>query len=256
MMAQFSRTELLLGKTAMEKLSASRVAVFGIGGVGGYACEALVRSGVGAFDLVDDDKVCLTNLNRQIIATRKTVGKYKTDVMKERMLEINPDVDVRMHKCFFLPENADMFPFGEYDYIVDAVDTVTAKIELVMKAKEKGVPIISSMGAGNKLDGSRFQVSDIYQTRMCPLAKVMRRELKKRGIRELKVVYSEEKPTRPLEDMSIGCRTNCICPPGASHKCTERRDIPGSVAFVPSVVGLIIAGEVVKDLCKIEMRQG
>ena len=250
MLTQFSRTELLLGKEAMEQLSKARVAVFGVGGVGGYACEALVRSGIGAFDLIDDDKVCLTNLNRQIIATRKTVGKYKTDVMKERMLEINPDVDVAIHKCFFLPENADEFPFEGYDYIIDAVDTVTAKIELVMKAQEKNVPIISSMGAGNKLDASMFQVADIYKTKVCPLAKVMRRELKKRGVKKLKVVYSEEKPTRPIEDMAISCRTNCICPPGAKHKCTERRDIPGSVAFVPSVAGLIIAGEVIKDLSR------
>ena len=232
----------------MKKLSESRVAVVGVGGVGGYACEALVRSGVGHFDLIDDDKVCLTNLNRQIIATRKTVGKYKTDVMKERMLEINPEVDVTIHKCFFLPENADEFPFSEYDYVIDAVDTVTAKLELVMKCRELNVPIISSMGAGNKLDASAFRVADIYKTKMCPLAKVMRRELKKRGVKKLKVVYSEEKPTRPIEDMSVSCRTNCICPPGAAHKCTERRDIPGSVAFVPSVAGLIIAGEVVKDL--------
>ena len=232
----------------MKKLSESRVAVFGVGGVGGYACEALVRSGVGHFDLIDDDKVCLTNINRQIIATRKTVGKYKTDVMKERMLEINPEVDVTIHKCFFLPENADEFPFSEYDYVIDAVDTVTAKLELVMKCRELNVPIISSMGAGNKLDASAFRVADIYKTKMCPLAKVMRRELKKRGVKKLKVVYSEEKPTRPIEDMSVSCRTNCICPPGAAHKCTERRDIPGSVAFVPSVAGLIIAGEVVKDL--------
>ena len=248
MLTPFSRTELLLGKEAMEKLANARVAVFGIGGVGGYVCEALVRSGVGAFDLIDDDKVCLTNLNRQIIATRKTVGKYKTDVMKERILEINPDASVTIHQCFFLPGNADEFPFEEYDYIVDAVDTVTAKIALVMKADELKIPIISSMGAGNKLDGSQFKVADIYKTKVCPLAKVMRRELKKRGIKKLKVVYSEEQPTRPIEDMAISCRTNCICPPGAIHKCTERRDIPGSVAFVPSVAGLIIAGEVVKDL--------
>lgn len=248
MLNQFSRTQLLLGGEAMKKLSESRVAVFGVGGVGGYACEALVRSGVGHFDLIDDDKVCLTNLNRQIIATRKTVGKYKTDVMKERMLEINPEVDVTIHKCFFLPENADEFPFSEYDYVIDAVDTVTAKLELVMKCRELNVPIISSMGAGNKLDASAFRVADIYKTKMCPLAKVMRRELKKRGVKKLKVVYSEEKPTRPIEDMSVSCMTNCICPPGAAHKCTERRDIPGSVAFVPSVAGLIIAGEVVKDL--------
>jgi tRNA A37 threonylcarbamoyladenosine dehydratase len=248
MLTQFSRTELLLGKEGMERLKNARVAVFGVGGVGGYVCEALVRSGVGSFDLIDDDKVCLTNLNRQIIATRSTVGKYKVDVMKERMLDINPDVQVETYKCFFLPENADDFPFAEYDYVVDAVDTVTAKIELVMKCQSMGVPIISSMGAGNKLNASAFQVADIYKTKMCPLAKVMRRELKKRGVKKLKVVYSEEKPTRPIEDMAISCRTHCICPPGAAHKCTERRDIPGSVAFVPSVAGLIVAGEVVKDL--------
>lgn len=251
MLTQFSRTELLLGKEAMNKLSASRVAVFGIGGVGGYVCEALVRSGIGAFDLIDDDKVCLTNLNRQIIATRKTVGRYKTEVMKERILEINPDAEVMMHQCFFLPENAEEFPFEDYDYIVDAVDTVTAKIELVMKAQEKNVPIISSMGAGNKLDGSQFKVADIYKTKMCPLAKVMRRELKKRGVKKLKVVYSEEKPIRPFEEMSSSRGTNCICPPEAEHSDTKRRDIPGSVAFVPSVAGLILAGEVVRDLCSI-----
>ena len=244
MLTQFSRTELLFGKEAMDKLAGSKVAVFGIGGVGGYVCEALVRSGVGAFDLIDDDKVCLTNLNRQIIATRSTVGKYKTDVMRDRMLDINPNVEVEVHKCFFLPENADDFPWDSYDYVVDAVDTVTAKIALVMKCKEKNIPIISSMGAGNKLDGSQFKVADIYKTKVCPLAKVMRRELKKRGVKKLKVVYSEEIPTRPIEDMAISCRNNCICPPGAEHKCTERRDIPGSVAFVPSVAGLIIAGEV------------
>ncbi len=250
MLNQFSRTELLFGKEAMDKLQNSRVAVFGIGGVGGYVCEALVRSGVYHFDLIDDDQVCLTNLNRQIVATRKTVGQYKAEVMRDRMLEINPDVDVTVHKCFFLPENADEFPFDQYDYVVDAVDTVTAKIELVMKAREKGVPIISSMGAGNKLDASAFRVADIYQTRVDPLARVMRREMKKRGVKKLKVVYSEEQPKRPIEDMAISCRNHCICPPGAKHKCTERRDIPGSTAFVPSVAGLIIAGEVIKDLTK------
>ena len=250
MLNQFSRTQLLIGEEAIQKLAKSRVAVFGIGGVGGYVCEALVRSGVGAFDLVDDDKVCLTNLNRQIIATRKTVGKYKVEVMKERMLEINPDVDVRTYQCFFLPENADDFPFEEYDYIVDAVDTVTAKIEIIMRAKEKNVPVISAMGAGNKLDPERFRIADIYDTSVCPLARVMRRELKKRNVKSLKVVYSDEQPIRPVEDMSISCRTNCICPPGAAHKCTERRDIPGSTAFVPAVAGLMIAGEIVKDLSK------
>lgn len=250
MLNQFSRTQLLIGEEAIQRLAKSRVAVFGIGGVGGYVCEALVRSGVGAFDLVDDDKVCLTNLNRQIIATRKTVGKYKVEVMKERMLEINPDVDVRTYQCFFLPENADDFPFEEYDYIVDAVDTVTAKLEIIMRAKEKNVPVISAMGAGNKLDPGSFRIADIYDTSVCPLARVMRRELKKRNIKSLKVVYSDEQPIRPIEDMSISCRTHCICPPGAAHKCTERRDIPGSTAFVPAVAGLMIAGEIVKDLSR------
>ena len=250
MLNSFSRTELLLGHPAMEALKHARVAVFGIGGVGGYACEALVRSGVGAFDLIDDDKVCLTNLNRQIIATRKTVGKYKVDVMRERMLEINPDCDVRVHKCFYLPETAAEFNFSDYDYVVDAVDTVTAKVTLVLEAQKAGVPIISCMGAGNKLDPSRFRVADIYKTQGCPLARVMRTALRKRGVKKLKVVYSDEIPTRPIEDMSISCRSHCICPPGAKHKCTERRDIPGSTAFVPSVAGLIIAGEVVKDLSR------
>lgn len=252
MLTQFSRTELLLGKKAMEKLSCSRVAVFGIGGVGGYVCEALARSGVGAFDLVDHDMVSLTNINRQIIATRKTVGRYKTEVMKERIGDINPDADVRVYNCFFLPENADTFPFGEYDYIVDAVDTVTAKIELVMKAQEKGVPVISSMGAGNKLDGSQFRVSDIYKTQVCPLAKVMRRELKKRGVKKLKVVYSEENPIKPLENGSANGQPDEDCPPDGLPEHREKRTVPGSVAFVPSVAGLIIAGEVVKDLCGIE----
>lgn len=250
MLNQFSRTQLLYGKEAMEKLKNSRVAVFGIGGVGGFTVEALVRSGVGAFDLIDDDKVCLTNLNRQIIATRKTVGKYKTDVMKERILEINPDAKVTVHKCFFLPENQDEFNFSDYDYVVDAVDTVTAKLTIIEAAKKQGVPVISSMGAGNKLNPAMFEVADISKTSVCPLAKVMRRELKKRRINKVKVVYSKEKPTRPMEDMSISCRSHCICPPGAKHKCTERRDIPGSTAFVPSVAGLILAGEVINDLTK------
>ena len=248
MLDQFSRTQLLIGKEGIDKLSAARVAVFGVGGVGGYVCEALVRSGVGAFDLIDDDKVCLTNLNRQILATRKTVGRYKAEVMAERMQEINPKVDIRIHKCFFLPENADDFPFEEYSYVIDAVDTVTAKLELIMRAKAKKVPIISAMGAGNKLDAGRMQIADIYDTKECPLARVMRYELRKKGVRELKVVYSDEIPTRPIEDMSISCRTHCICPPDAKHKCTERRDIPGSTAFVPAVAGLLIAGEVVKDI--------
>lgn len=248
MLDQFSRTQLLLGKEGIERLSGSRVAVFGIGGVGGYVCEALVRSGVGAFDLIDDDRVCLTNLNRQILATRKTVGRYKAEVMAERMKEINPNVEINIHKCFILPENADDFPFEEYSYIVDAVDTVTAKLEIILRAKAKGVPVISAMGAGNKLDAGRLRVADIYETKVCPLARVMRYELRKKGVKKMKVVYSDEVPTRPIEDMTISCRTHCICPPDAKHKCTERRDIPGSTAFVPAVAGLLIAGEVVKDL--------
>ncbi len=244
---QFERTELLLGREAIDKLAHSRVAIFGIGGVGGYVCEALVRSGVAAFDLIDKDTVALSNLNRQIIATRKTIGKYKAEVMRDRILEINPDADVRIHNCFFLPENADEFPFEEYDYIVDAVDTVTAKIALVMKATEKNIPIISSMGAGNKLDGSMFRVADIYKTKVCPLAKVMRRELKKRGVKKLKVVYSEELPVRPIRNVESDSKAEDNNP--LDEKKIRRKDTPGSVAFVPSVAGMIIAGEVVKDLC-------
>ena len=250
MLNQFSRTQLLLGRLAIERLADCRVAVFGIGGVGGYVCEALVRSGVGAFDLIDDDQVCLTNLNRQIITTRRTVGQYKAEVMAERMLEINPQADIRVRKCFVLPENVDEFPFGEYDYVVDAIDTVSAKLCLVERARAHGVPILSAMGAGNKLDPGQFHISDITRTHTCPLARVMRRELKKRGIRHLKVIWSDEPPIRPIEDMSISCRIHCICPPGAKHKCTERRDIPGSTAFVPAVAGLMIAAEVIRDLTK------
>ena len=235
----------------MEKFRSSRVAVFGIGGVGGYVVEALARSGVGALDLIDDDKVCLTNLNRQLLATRKTVGKYKVDMAQERVHEINPDCEVRVYKTFFLPETQDQFDFTEYDYVVDAIDTVTGKLAIIEKSKEAGVPVISSMGAGNKVNASLFEVADIYETSICPLAKVMRRECRKRGIDSLKVVYSKEVPIRPLEDMSISCRQHCICPPGTVRKCTERRDIPGSTAFVPSVVGLIIAGEVINDLAGI-----
>ena len=206
MLNQFSRTQLLIGKDNMDRLKNARVAVFGIGGVGGYTVEALARSGVGTLDLIDDDKVCLTNLNRQILATRKTIGKYKVDVAKGRILDINPDAAVNTYKTFFMPDTAEQFDFSQYDYVVDAVDTVTAKIELVMKCQEKGVPIMSSMGAGNKLDPTAFRVADIYKTKVCPLAKVMRRELKKRGVKKLKVVYSEEQPIQPIEDMSISCR--------------------------------------------------
>ena len=250
MLNQFSRTELLFGKAAMEKLAASRVAVFGIGGVGGYTVEALVRSGIGAIDLIDDDKVCLTNINRQIYATRKTIGRYKVDVAEERIKEINPDTIVYKHQTFYTPETSGQFDFHDYDYVVDAIDTVTGKIELIMNAEACGTPIISSMGAGNKLDPTAFEVADIYDTSICPLARVMRRELKKRGIKKLKVVYSKEPAMTPIEDMAISCKTNCICPPGTARKCTQRRQVPGSNAFVPSVVGLIIAGEVIKDLTK------
>lgn len=241
---QFSRTELLFGKKAMEKFAGSRVAVFGIGGVGGYTTEALVRSGIGEIDLIDSDRVSLTNLNRQIIALRSTVGKYKVDVMQERIMDINPDIKVHVHKCFYLPETKDQFDFSKYDYVVDAVDTVTAKIQLVMEAKEAGVPIISSMGAGNKLDPAAFQVADIYKTSVCPLAKVMRRELKSRGIKKLKVVYSQELPIKPDPEAISAYQAEKT--PEESRK----RSIPGSAAFVPSVAGLIIAGEVLKDLAK------
>ncbi len=246
MQEQFSRTALLLGEEGIERLSAARVAVFGIGGVGGYVVEALARSGVGAFVLVDSDRVCESNINRQIIATHKTVGQYKVDVMKERILDINPKAQVEIRKCFFLPENADKFDFSQYSYVVDAVDTVTAKLEIIERAKKCNVPVISSMGAGNKLDPTKFQVADIYDTTICPLARVMRRECKKRGIDALKVVYSTEESMHPVgtsdNDSNINCNTN---PEGMA-----RRSIPGSVAFVPSVAGLILAGEVIKDLCK------
>ena len=232
---QFSRTELLLGKEKMEKLAAGRVCICGIGGVGGYVAEALARSGVGHLELVDNDVVCLSNLNRQIIATHETVGRYKVDVMKERILSINPAAEVTVHKCFYLPETRAQFDFTNYDYVVDAIDTVAGKIALVLQAEESGTPVISSMGAGNKLDPAAFQVADIYQTSVCPLAKVMRRELKKRGVKKLKVVYSKEQPVAVQNDEE-------------SLLSSPRRSIPGSIAFVPSVAGLIIAGEVVKDL--------
>ena len=248
MLNQFSRTQLLYGQDNMRRLAASRVAVFGIGGVGGYVVEALARSGVGALDLIDDDRVCITNLNRQILATRKTVGKYKVDAAEERIREINPECEVRTYKTFYLPETQDLFDFHDYDYVVDAIDTVSGKLTIIENAKKAGVPVISSMGAGNKVDPAALEVADIYETSVCPLARVMRRECRKRGIDSLKVVYSRETPIRPLEDMSISCRQHCVCPPGTVRKCTQRRDIPGSTAFVPSVAGLIIAAEIVKDL--------
>lgn len=239
MMEQFKRTELLLGSKAMDRLSKSKVAVFGIGGVGGYTVEALARSGIGEIDLIDDDKVCMSNINRQIIATTKTVGKYKVDVMRERILDINPDCKVNVYRCFYLQDTKEQFDFSKYDYVVDAVDTVTAKILLVMSANETKTPIISSMGAGNKLNPAEFEVADIYKTSVCPLAKVMRRELKKRNINKLKVVYSKELPIKPVEsDENINKEAT-------KH---DKRVTPGSTAFVPSVVGLIIASEVIKDL--------
>ena len=247
MQDQFSRTRLLFGPEGMEKLKNSHVAVFGIGGVGGYTVEALARSGIGALDLVDDDKVCLTNVNRQLYATRSTVGRYKVDVAEERIRDINPDCRVRAWKTFYMPDTQDQFDFTEYDYIVDAIDTVKGKLTLIEAAKAAGTPIISCMGAGNKTDPTAFRVADIYKTSVCPLARVMRTECRKRRIKHLKVVYSTELPVRPLEDPAISCRNHCICPPD-TRKCTVRRDIPGSTAFVPSVAGLIIAGEVVKDL--------
>ena len=248
MLNQFSRTQLLFGQEGMEKLYHARVAVFGIGGVGGYTVEALARSGVGTLDLIDDDRICLTNLNRQIFATRKTVGQFKVDVARQRILEINPKAVVNTYKTFYAPQTAEQFDFSQYDYVVDAIDTVTGKLELILQAQAAGTPIISSMGAGNKTDAAAFEVADIYETSVCPLARVMRRELKKRGVKHLKVVYSKEPPLTPIDDMAISCRNHCICPPGTARKCTQRRQVPGSNAFVPATVGLIIAGEVINDL--------
>ncbi|MCD7981465.1 MAG: tRNA threonylcarbamoyladenosine dehydratase [Clostridiales bacterium] len=245
---QFSRTELLLGRERMEKLFSSRVAVFGIGGVGGYTVEALARSGVGTLDLIDDDRICLTNLNRQILATRQTVGQYKVDVAEERIRSINPAAVVHTYKTFYMPDTAEQFDFSAYDYVVDAIDTVTGKLALVVRAEQSGTPIISCMGAGNKMDASAFEVADIYETSICPLARVMRRELKKRGIKKLKVVYSREPAMQLTEDSKLCCESGCICPPDTARNCSQRRQVPGSNAFVPAVAGLIIAGEVVRDL--------
>lgn len=235
----------------MQRLAGARVAVFGIGGVGGYTVEALARSGIGQLDLIDDDKVCITNVNRQLLATLKTVGQYKVDVAKERVADINPKCRVNTFKTFYMPDTEGEFDFSQYDYIVDAIDTVKGKLALVENAQKAGTPIISSMGAGNKVDAAAFEVADIYETSVCPLARVMRYECRRRGIEKLKVVYSKEKPIRPMEDMSISCRRHCVCPPG-TRKCTVRRDIPGSTAFVPSVAGLIIASEVIKELTSFE----
>jgi len=249
---QFSRTELILGKEGMTRLFGAAVAVFGIGGVGGYAVEALARSGVGRLDLFDDDKICVTNLNRQLHATQRTVGQYKVDAAKERVFEINPKCEVNTYKTFYLPEMADEIDLSCYDYIIDAIDTVSGKIELARRANDGGISIISSMGAGNKVDAAAFEVADIYKTSVCPLAKVMRSELRKRGIPKLKVVYSKEMPLTPQDDDAPNCKDNCVCPPGVARNCMHRRQIPGSNAFVPSVVGLIIAGEVVLDMAEKE----
>ena len=230
MQDQYSRTQLLLGKEAMEKLHNSRVAVFGIGGVGGYTVEALARSGVGALDLIDDDKVCLTNLNRQIVATRKTVGQYKVDVAEQRIHEIDPNIKVTTYKTFFTPETQDQFDFTQYDYVVDAIDTVTGKIALVVKAKEAGTPIICAMGAGNKMDPTRFEVTDIYKTSVCPLAKVMRTECRKRRIKHLKVVYSKEPAMTPSRMIPSAARTTASAP-GHPAQVHHRRSVPGSNAF-------------------------
>ncbi|HBR02133.1 MAG TPA: tRNA cyclic N6-threonylcarbamoyladenosine(37) synthase TcdA [Ruminiclostridium sp.] len=248
MLHEFSRTELLIGKEALEMLKKSTVAIFGIGGVGSYVAEGLVRSGVGHFVLIDDDLICLTNINRQLQATRKTVGRPKVEVMKERILDINPKAEVQAIQRFYLPECANEIISGDYDYMVDAIDTVTAKVDLAVQAKKRGIPIISCMGAGNKLDPTRFEVTDIYKTSVDPLARVMRKELRERGIDSLKVVYSTESPIKPSESEENSCAQHCICPKGTKRTCTVKNQIPGSIAFVPPAAGLIIAGEVVKDL--------
>lgn len=249
-MNQFSRTELLIGKDGVEKLNNAKVAVFGVGGVGSFVVEGLVRAGVGNFILVDDDEVCLTNLNRQIHATRKTIGKYKAELMRDRILEINPDAKVEVFKEFFMPDSEVKILDDSIDYIVDAIDTVTAKIELVMQADKLGVPIMSAMGTGNKLDPTKFEVTDIYKTSVCPLAKVMRKELRARGIKKLKVVYSNEEPIKPYESAENSCKNHCVCPPGVKRTCAIKKQVPGSISFVPSVAGMIIAGEVIKDILK------
>jgi tRNA threonylcarbamoyladenosine dehydratase len=247
---QFSRTRMLLGATAQDRLSHARVIIFGIGGVGGYVAEALARAGVGMIELVDDDKVCLTNLNRQIVALHSTIGLYKVDVMAARIYDINPDAKVIVHKCFFLPETAESFDFSKYTYIVDAVDTVAAKIALIEKAKKADVPIISCMGAGNKLDPEQLHIADISKTSVCPLARVMRQELKKRQITHVQVLYSTEVPVKPVIADIDGCTVHCVCPPGTKHSCSARRSVPGSISFVPSTAGLLIAGAIIRDLTK------
>ena len=248
MLNQFSRTELLIKKEGIEKLQNVKIAIFGLGGVGSFVVEGLVRAGVKNFVLIDDDKICLTNLNRQIIATRKTIGKYKVDVMKERILEINPDCNVETHQEFFMPGSETNIITNDLSYVIDCVDTVTAKLEIITQCKDKSIPVISAMGTGNKLDPSRFEITDIYKTSVCPLAKAMRKELRKRNIKSLKVIYSKEEPIKIDEYSNSSCKTNCICPPGTKRKCTIRNQVPGSISFVPSVAGLMIAGEVIREI--------
>lgn len=251
MQNQFSRTQLLMGKAAIDTLNGSRVAVFGVGGVGGYVVEVLARSGVGELDLFDDDRVCLTNVNRQIFATLSNVGKHKVDVAEERVHDINKRCIVHKYQMFYMPQNADEIDLSQFDYVVDCIDTVTAKLELIKRCHALRIPIISCMGAANKMDATAFRVTDINKTKMDPLAKVIRKKLRKLNIHKLKVVYSEEEPLRPIDDPNISCRFHCICPNKDMRKCTERRDIPASNAFVPAAAGLICGGEVVKDLVKI-----
>lgn len=252
MLGPFSRTELLIGSEAMDKLRKATVAIFGIGGVGAYTVEALARCGIGKLVLIDDDTICLTNINRQIHATTKTVGKAKVDAMAERVREISPKTEVVTYMEFYKAETADRLLSTDYDYVVDAIDTISGKIDMVVRCSELGIPIISSMGAGNKLNAAAFEVTDIYKTSVCPLAKVMRYELRKRHVKKLKVVYSKEEPIKPDENSLQSCKHGCICPPGSERTCASRRQIPGSISFVPSVVGLILAGEVVNDLIKVE----
>lgn len=254
MLSQFSRTELLIGKEGIEKLNKAKVAIFGLGGVGSFVVEGLVRAGVQNFVLVDDDKICLTNLNRQIIATRKTVGKYKVEVARDRILEINPNANVEIFQEFYMPGSNSNILTEDLTYVIDCIDTVTAKIELVVNCKKLGIPIISAMGTGNKLDPSRFEITDIYKTSICPLAKVMRKELRKRNIENLKVIYSKEEPIKPDDNSESSCKKNCICPPGTARKCTIRNQVPGSISFVPSVAGLMIAGEIVREIIGINIK--
>ena len=250
-MDQFSRTTMLFGKDKMESLFSARVAIFGIGGVGGYCAEALARSGIGAIDIFDDDSICITNINRQIIATRKTVGQNKVDVMRNRILDINPDAKVGAHKLFYSPQIADCLDLSVYDYIVDAVDTITAKLELVCRAYALSVPIISCMGAANKIDASAFEITDIFSTSVCPVARIMRQELRKRKIPALKVVYSKEAPMKPIEYETTYCRNDTVCQPNNSEKeSVHRKQPPASNAFVPPVAGFIMAGAVIGDLIR------